>query len=230
MGVKRLKIWIASQSSKQQTDLLDICLWLCVLTVGKVETWCLVSAVTCEHVVGKLPTLCLSGSSTRCDCCAIFLKTALEHLLFFSMALSPSYCCHLQTGISHCVAIRSLSVFQSSLVEKTEWLIKKTLSIYFGGWMYRSALMSDLRNPSFIKKELAHCWLRTKCNFCICITKTRLIDLIWGSSWVCCLFALNCSCLVATVMPSSFPIDITWRQRSSPRITGQASRGNSSLM
>lgn len=111
-----------------------------------------------------------------------------------------------------------------------DWLIKKTLSIYFGGWMHRSALMSDLRNPSFIKKELAHCWLRTKCNFFICITKTRLIDLIWGSSWVCCLFALNCSCLVATVMPSSFPIDITWRQRSSPRITGQASRGNSSLM
>lgn len=134
------------------------------------------------------------------------------------------------SDISHCVAIRSLSVFQSFLVEKTEWLIKKTLSIYFGGWMHRSALMSDLRNPSFIKKELAHRWLRTKCNSCICITKTRLIDLIWDSSWVCCLFALNCSCLVATAMPSSFPIDITWRQRSSPRITGKASRGNSSLM
>lgn len=137
---------------------LTFCPWLYVLTVGEAETQCLVSAVISESVVGKREknahTLLLSHihmlrSFHHLD------KTTLEHLLFSSIALSPSYYCLTQIDVRHCVAIKSWSVFLTHPAEKIEWLIKKKASLIFcGSWMHQSALMSDSRNHPSARRSL----------------------------------------------------------------------------
>lgn len=142
---------------------LTFCPWLYVLTVGEAETQCLVSAVISESVVGKREknahTLLLSHihmlrSFHHLD------KTTLEHLLFSSIALSPSYYCLTQIDVRHCVAIKSWSVFLTHPAEKIEWLIKKSIINFL--WQLNAPICFDVgfKKPSFSKKEFAHCWLR----------------------------------------------------------------------